>query len=199
MLRVGLTGSIATGKSTVLGMFAAHGFPTFSADEAVHRLYAGGPATKAIERLFPGVVHNGRVDRQELARRIVADPARLAALEAVVHPLVRDEIATFLSRAAASGAKLAVVDIPLLFETGFEYGLDFVVVTAADEDVLRDRALGRPGMSVEKLNAILARQLPQEEKKARADHVIDTSGDIEATRAAVRDLIAWLGAGKTGS
>ena len=197
MLRVGLTGSIATGKSTVLGLFAAEGFPTFSADEAVHRLYSGGPATGAIERLFPGVVHNGRVDRQALSRRLVAEPESMAALEAVVHPLVRTEIAAFLAAAESTGAVLAIVDIPLLFETGFDHGLDTVIVTAADEEVLRDRALKRPGMSVEKLATILARQLPQAEKKARADHVIDTSGDIEATRAAVRGLIEKLRAGKT--
>lgn len=196
--KVGLTGSIATGKSTVLAMFAEAGIPTFSSDEAVHRLYADGAANGPIEALFPGVVHDGVVDRDELGRRLVAAPEKLAALEAIVHPLVRAEIAAFLVSAERAGAPLAVVDIPLLYEGGFDFGLDAVLVTAVDPDIQRTRVLGRPGMSVEKLEAILARQMPQAEKVRRADHVIDTSVPIETTRAVVLGLIASLRDGMTG-
>lgn len=192
MLRIGLTGSIATGKSTVLGMLADEGVPTFASDEAVHRLYAGGPAVAAIDRLFPGVAVAGAIDRTELSRRLVAEPALLRELEAIVHPLVRGEIADFFRAAEGRGEALAVADIPLLFEGGFDYGLDAVVVTTVDAAIQRERALARPGMTVDKLEAILARQLPQAEKKRRATHVIDTSGPLEATRREVRLLLENL-------
>lgn len=191
MIRLGLTGSIASGKSTVLGAFAALAIPTFSSDEAVHDLYEG-EAVPAIEAVFPGVIAEGRVDRTALARAVLAAPDRLAALEAIVHPLVRAHLAEFLEKAEARGAALAVVDVPLLFETGFDYGLDKVVVTSAPDEVLRRRALGRAGMSVEKLDAILARQLPQAEKLRRADYVIDTSRTLEDTRAEVARLVESL-------
>ena len=192
MLKVGLTGSIATGKSTVLAMFEAAGIPTFSSDEAVHRLYSGGPAVGAIERVFPGVTSDGAIDREALAQRLIAAPEKLIELEALVHPLVRGEIAYFFKAAAGRGVPLAVADIPLLFEGGFDYGLDAVIVTAVAEPVQRERALARPGMTVEKLEAILARQMDQAEKKARATYVIDTSGPIEATRREVVALIDKL-------
>lgn len=195
MLKVGLTGSIATGKSTVLGFIADEDVPTFSSDEAVHRLYEG-KAVPAVERLFPGVTAAGRVDRTELSRRLVATPDRLRELEAAIHPLVREAVADFFSEAQSRGAPLAVADIPLLFEGGFDYGLDAVIVTAVDEAIQCGRALKRPGMNVEKLEAILARQLPQAEKVKRASHVIDTSGTLAATREAVKALVGELKANR---
>jgi dephospho-CoA kinase len=195
MLRIGLTGSIATGKSTVLGMIRALDIPTISSDEVVHRLYEGA-AVAPIEQLFPGVTTSGRVDRTELSRRLVAEPHRLRELEAAVHPLVRAEIASFFTDAEARGAPLAVADIPLLYEGGFDYALDAVIVTTVDAAIQRDRALQRPGMDEAKLAAILARQLPQADKLARADYVIDTSGTFAATREAVKALIGKLQANR---
>jgi dephospho-CoA kinase len=191
MLKLGLTGSIATGKSTVLKAFADRGIPTFSSDAAVHGLYSGN-AAPLVETLFPGVVADGVVDREKLSARLLGHPERLAALEAAIHPLVRLKIAGFLADAERSGAAVAVVDIPLLFENGVEWGLDGVVVTTVDDAELRRRALARPGMSVEKLDAILARQLPQSEKVKRADYVIETSGSIEQTGRAVGELVERL-------
>ena len=195
MYRLGLTGSIASGKSTVLSEFAAAGVPVFSSDAAVHDLYAG-EALPEIEALFPGVARNGVIDRGELSRQLVAAPARLVALEAVVHPLVRGRIARFLAEAEASGAPLAVVDIPLLFENGVDWGFDGVLVTQVPEAELRRRALARPGMSVEKRDAILARQMPQAEKARRATFVVDTSRSREAVKAEIEALIHTLRAGR---
>lgn len=191
MFKLGLTGSIASGKSTVLEMFAAANLPTFSADEAVHRLYRGA-AVGPVEAAFPGVTREGEIDRAELSRQLLAAPQRLAALEAIVHPLVRAEIAQFLDRAAADGAEIAVVDIPLLFENGVEWGFDGILVLRVDPEIQRQRVLARPGMSVEKFAAILARQMPQADKEARADYVIDTGRSLEATRADVTALIRRL-------
>ena len=191
MFKLGLTGSIATGKSTVLAAFAAQGVPTFSADAAVHELYAG-EAVAAIEAEFPGVSRNGNIDRAELAGRLVGKPERLRVLEGIVHPLVRQKIAQFLDSAETQGADLAVVEIPLLYENGVDWGFDAVAVTTVAADEQRRRALARPGMSVEKLDAILARQLPQAEKLKRADYAIDTSVSIAQTGAAVADLVAKL-------
>lgn len=195
MFKLGLTGSIASGKSTVLGHFAAKGVPVFSSDEAVHELYRGA-AVAPVAALFPGVVHDGVIDRVDLSRRLVAAPERLAELEAVVHPLVRARIAAFLGEAEASGARLAVVDIPLLFENGIDWGFDAVLVTSVDEEEQRRRALARPGMTVEKLDAILARQMPQAEKARRATYVLDTTRDRDAVRAKVEELIETLRAGR---
>lgn len=193
MLRLGLTGSIATGKSTVLKAMAAMGIPTFSSDEAVHRLYArGGAAVDPVGAAFPGVVVDGGIDRTRLSAELLDAPERLRELEAIVHPLVRAEIRRFLDEAAASGARAAVVDIPLLYENGVDWGLDAVIVTAVDEAEQRRRALARPGMTVEKLDAILARQVPQAEKIRRADHVISTSGPIAETERQARDLLTRL-------
>lgn len=191
MLKIGLTGSIATGKSTVLAAIAALGIPVFSSDEAVHDLYAG-EAAQEVDKLFPGVGTSGAVDRQELSRRLIAEPHRLPELEAVVHPMVRKRIAKFLADAEASGARAAVVDIPLLFENGVDWGFDKVLVTAVDEAEQRRRALARPGMTGEKLDAILARQMPQDEKRRRADHVFDTGKSIEETRDEVRSYVRRL-------
>jgi dephospho-CoA kinase len=191
VIRLGLTGAIASGKSTVLAEFAARGIPTFSSDAAVHELYEG-EALPVVEQLFPGVTTNGRVDRNELSRRLVLHPEKLRALEAVVHPLVRARLRSFLKDAEARGARLAVADVPLLYETGFDHGFDAVAVTAAPDAMISQRALARPGMSVEKLAAILARQMPQAEKRRRADYMIDTSGSLEETRATVARIIAEL-------
>lgn len=195
MLRLGLTGSIATGKSTTLRAFADLGVPVFSSDEAVHELYRD-EAVPPVERLFPGVARDGIIDRTELSRRLLAEPARLAELEAVVHPLVRARMSQFLDLAERNGAKLAVVDIPLLYETGFDYGLDKVAVTWCDPAIQRERALRRPAMTVDKLDAILARQMPQDEKKKRADYLFDTGRPVEAVRAEVRTLVEKLNAGQ---
>ena len=191
MLKLGLTGSIATGKSTVLAAFADLDIPTFSSDEAVHELYAA-EAVAPVEAAFPGVSKGGAIDRMELSRRLIADPGRLAELEVIVHPLVRRRIGDFLAVAAATGAPIAVVDIPLLFENGVDWGFDAIIVTTVDEAEQRRRALARPGMTVEKLEAILARQLPQAEKVRRATYVLDTSAPLEATRRAVAALVKNL-------
>ncbi len=191
MLKLGLTGSIATGKSTVLNMLKEHGIPTFSSDEAVHELYAGS-AVAPVDALFPGVGASGVIDRTELSRRLLAEPGRLKELEAVVHPLVRARIAQFLAESKASGADIAVVDIPLLYEGGHDWGLDAVIVTAVDPAEQRRRALARPGMTDEKLDAILARQMPQDEKVARADYVIDTTNSLEdVTKHVARLVKIW--------
>jgi dephospho-CoA kinase len=186
--KVGLTGSIATGKSTVLKLFADRGVPVFSADDAVHALYRG-EAVAPVDKLFPGVARNGAIDREALSRQVLQNPSRIEALEAVVHPLVRKRVAAFLAEAEAKGAPLAVVDIPLLFETGFDYGLDAVAVTVCDEATQRQRALARPGMTVEKLDGILARQLPQAEKRRRATYLFDTTQPLDRMRQMVAALI----------
>lgn len=191
MWKLGLTGSIATGKSTALEAFADLGVPVFSSDEAVHALYRG-EAVAPIERLFPGVARDGGIDRKTLAQRLLAEPERLKEIEAIVHPLVRNQIAYFFKAAEGRGEKLAVADIPLLFEGGFDFDLDAVLVTAVDEATQRRRALERPGMTVEKLDAILARQLPQAEKRRRATYVLDTAVPIEQTREHVRALVEEL-------
>lgn len=191
MLKVGLTGSIATGKSTVLQFLADEGIPTFSSDAAVHDLYAGA-AVAPVDALFPGVGVSGVIDRAELSRRLLDAPEKLQALEAVVHPMVRQRIAEFLAQSAESGAEIAIVDIPLLYEGGHDWGLDRVIVTIVDAAEQQRRALARPGMTVEKLHAILARQLPQAEKERRADDVIDTSKPLAQTREDVRALVREL-------
>jgi len=195
-LKLGLTGSIATGKSTVLRAFADLGVPTFSSDDYVHELYRGA-AVAPVEAAFPGVTANGGIDREKLSRQVVGHRERIRQLEGIVHPLVRAGIAAFLAQAEAHGAPLAVVDIPLLFENGVDWGFDGVIVTAVDEAEQRRRALARPGMTVDKLDAILARQMPQAEKVKRATYIFDTSTSIEATRAAVAALVDKLRDSKT--
>lgn len=171
MFKLGLTGSIATGKSTALKAFADLGIPVFSSDDVVHELYKA-EAVGPVEAVFPGVTTDGVIDRQKLSTILIQHPERLKSLEAIVHPLVRARINRFLETAAASGARLAVVDIPLLYERGVDWGLDAVLVTVVDEAEQRRRALARPGMTVDKLEAILARQMPQAEKRARADYIL---------------------------
>jgi dephospho-CoA kinase len=191
MWRIGMTGSIATGKSTVLKAFADLGVPVFSADEAVAELYAG-EAVDPVEALFPGVTRNGAIDRAALSQKLAADPSGFKRLEAVVHPLVRERIARFMDEAEAAGHELAVVEVPLLFESGYDYGFDAIAVTWVDEAIQRQRALARPGMTVEKLDTILARQLPQAEKKARATYLFDTSMPIARTLEMVGALVAAI-------
>jgi dephospho-CoA kinase len=188
MWRIGMTGSIATGKSTVLQAFADLGIPVFSADEAVAELYQG-EAVAPVEALFPGVTTSGCVDKTLLSQRLAADPSGFKRLEAAVHPLVRARIISFMDEAEAAGHALAVVEVPLLFESGYDYGFDAIGVTWVDEAIQRRRALARPGMTGEKLDTILARQLPQAEKKARATYLFDTGKPIEETVATVAALV----------
>lgn len=190
-IKLGLTGSIATGKSTVLAAFSDLGVPVFSSDDYVHELYRGA-AVGPVEAAFPGVTVDGVIDRQKLGAQVIGNPGRLEELEAIVHPLVRAGIRKFLVDAETNAAPLAVVDIPLLYENAVDWDLDGVVVTTVAEPEQRRRALARPGMTVDKLEAILARQIPQAEKIRRADYVFDTSGTIAETREAVRDLVLRL-------
>lgn len=189
MLVVGLTGSIAMGKTETARMFARLGYPVFDADAAVHRLYdSGGAAVPLIERAFPGAVSEGKVDRARLSDIIAGDPQALARLEALVHPLVRRDQETFLNAAREAGHAFAVLDIPLLFETGRDRDVDAVVVASAPEAVQKARVLARPLMTLEKFAAILARQLPDSEKRRRADYVVDTSTGLEAAFEQVRAI-----------
>lgn len=175
----------------MLKAFADLGVPVFSADQAVAELYAG-EAVPVVEALFPGVAKNGVIDKQELSRKLAADPESFKQLEAVVHPLVRKKIAEFLDEAEQGGMALAVVEVPLLFESGHEYGFDAIGVTWVEETIQRERALARDGMSGEKLETILARQLPQAEKKARATYVFNTGLPLEQTVAMVAALVASI-------
>lgn len=195
MIVLGLTGSIGMGKSTTARMFMDEGVPVHDSDEAVHRLYAG-VAAPLIEARFPGTVVEGTVDRERLSAAVIGKPEALRDLEKIVHPLVRADADAFLARHRAAGAPLAVLDIPLLFETGGRDRVDQVVVVTAPPEVQRARVLARPGMTGEKFAAILARQVPDAHKRARADHVIDTGQGMEAARAAVKALVAAL-AGKS--
>ena len=191
MIVLGLTGSIGMGKTTTAEMFAALGVPVHSADAAVHALYAGRGA-QLIGAAFAGTVVDGRVDREALSKRVVGHPEALKRLEALVHPLVREEEVEFLDRARASGAPLAVVDIPLLYETGGESRCDKVAVVTAPPEVQRTRVLARPGMTEQKFEAILAQQLPDAEKRARADFIIDTGNGLEPARLAVEAIVRKL-------
>jgi dephospho-CoA kinase len=189
----GLTGSIGMGKSATTAMFAEEGVPVHDADAAVHALYdVGGAAVGPVEAAFPGVVREGRIDRALLGARVVGDPAALARLEAIVHPLVGAAREAFLDHARKLNAPLAVVDIPLLFETGAEDAFDALIVVTAPAEVQRARVLARPGMTAEKFEALLARQTPDAEKRRRADYLIDTGKGLEAARGQVRRLIALL-------
>jgi dephospho-CoA kinase len=188
MFILGLTGSVGMGKSVTARFFAEEGVPVHDADAVVHRLYEG-EAVAAIEAAFPGATAAGKVDRTKLAARVLGDDAALKRLEAIVHPLVREAERRLLAAAAANGEKVAVLDIPLLFETGGDARVDAVVVVSAPAEVQRARVLERPGMTVEKLEAILAKQMPDAEKRRRADFVVDTSKGFEAARAEVRAIL----------
>lgn len=199
MILIGLTGSIGMGKSTTTAMFAGRGAVVWNADDAVHRLYApGGAAVAAVGAAFPGVVVDGAVDRTRLAEALGRDDTAFRRLEAIVHPLVAAGRAEDLAAARAAGVRLAVLDIPLLFETGGDAGVDAVVVVSADSAIQAERVLARPGMTRERFEAILARQLPDAEKRARADFVIDTGQGLDAARAQVGAVVdavldpAWI-------
>ena len=191
MIIAALTGSIAMGKTETAKMFAARGIPVFDSDAAVHALYArGGSAVTAIAGIVPSAIVDGGVDRQRLSAAIQADSSLLRKIEAAVHPLVKEMQSRFLATAAASGAGIALLDIPLLFETGRDRDVDMVIVVTAREDLQRERAMKRLGMTAEKLDFILSKQLPDVEKRARADYVIDTSSSLQDTARDVDRVIA---------
>jgi dephospho-CoA kinase len=191
MLIVGLTGSIGMGKSTAAEHLRARGLAVFDADAEVHKLYAG-KAVAPIEHAFPGATVNGVVDRAKLSAMLVAHPERFAELEAIVHPLVREAERAFLHAEHARGAAIAVVEIPLLFETGADSRVDATIVVSAAPDVQRERLLTRPGLTHDKIDALLKRQMSDAEKRARADFVVDTSGNVETSRAALDAIVAEL-------
>jgi dephospho-CoA kinase len=188
MFILGLTGSLGMGKSTTARFFAEEGVPVHDADAVVHRLYEG-EAAPAIEAAFPGVTVAGKVDRNKLGARVLGDSAALKRLEAIVHPLVQEAERCLIAEAQARGEKVALLDIPLLFETGGDRRVDAVVVVSAPPEVQQSRVLERPGMTLEKLEAILAKQMPDAEKRRRADFVVDTSRGFEAARAQVRAIL----------
>jgi dephospho-CoA kinase len=193
MRLLGLTGSIGMGKSATLAMFAEAGAPVYDADAEVHRLYEkDGAAVAPIEAAFPGVVRDGAVDRQLLGARVLSNDAALKTLGAIVYPLMDAGREAFMDAARASGAPFAVLDIPLLFESAGDRTFDAVAVVSAPADLQRERVLGRPGMTVEKFASILAKQMPDAEKRARADFVIDTGAGFEAARAQVTEIVARL-------
>jgi len=187
MFVIGLTGSIAMGKTTTARLFAEEGVPVHDADAAVHKLYEG-EASGQIEAAFPGSTRNGRVDRTALGKQVVGDPPALRRLEAIVHPLVRNAEQKFLRDAEHSGAKVVVLDIPLLFETGGESRVDATVVVSAPEGAQRERVLAR-GLSLEQLEALLVRQMPDAEKRRRADFVVDSGQGVEHARTQVRQIL----------
>lgn len=191
MVVLGLTGSIAMGKSTLAGMFRALGVPVFDADAAVHEVYRGETAA-AVEAAFPGVVENGLVNRERLGARIVGDAQALKRLEAIVHPAVASLRTRFLDEACARGARVAILDIPLLFETGGDAGVDAVVVVSAAPEIQRARALSRPGADPARFEALLARQTPDVEKRRRAHFVIDTGGSLDQSRRQAEDVLRAL-------
>ena len=193
MIVIGLTGSVGMGKSTTAQMFADAGAPVYDADAEVRALYApGGAAVAAVEAAFPGVVVDGAVDRGRLGERVLGHPEALARLNAIVHPLMSASRADFFRRAEQGGADVVVLDIPLLFETGGERHVDKVVVVSAPADEQRRRVLGRQGMTAEKFEALLAAQTPDEEKRARADFVVDTSDGLDEARAQVQAILSNL-------
>lgn len=191
MLAIGLTGSAAMGKSTVAAMFAARGVPVFDADRTVHALYAGA-AVPVVEAAFPGVSVAGVIDRDRLRARVLGDEPAMLRLEALVHPLVKAEEQRFLAEAREAGCRLVLLDIPLLFETGGADEVDLIVVVSAPAAVQRARMLERPGMTPERLEAMLARQLPDAEKRRRAHYVVETTGTLEATAEQVDAVLRAL-------
>ncbi len=194
MIKIALTGSIGMGKSTVARMFERAGVPVFDADAVVRQLQGpGGALVQSIGELFPGCVRSGTLDRECLAQIVLEDPARLAALEGIVHPAVRDWRDAFIAKHAKANALL--FEIPLLFETGGETEFDKVVVVSAPAGVQRTRVLERSGMTAAKLESILRRQIPDEEKRRRADFVIETGSDLSTTERQVHDILACLGIG----
>ncbi len=186
---IGLTGSIGMGKSTTAKLFAELGVPVYDADATVHQVYAG-EAVPVIEAAFPGTTVDGKVDRARLSARVVKDPAAMKQLEQIVHPMLRSYHQKFLEDAERSGAPVAVVDIPLLFETGGDKRVDAVVVVSTSPELQRERILARGTMSSEALDAILAKQMPDAEKRRRADFVVDTSHGLDPVRAQIQHILA---------
>ena len=193
MINVGLTGSIGMGKSTTAAMFRDAGVPVYDADAAVAELYlAGGAAVAPLEAAFPGVTKNGAVDREALRQRVLGDDTAMARLNAIVHPLLGKDRSDFYEKAQAAGASMVVLDIPLLFETGGDRNMDVVVVASAPANLQRLRVLARPGMNPERFEDILGRQMPDLEKRARADFIVDTSQGLDAARLQVAEIIKKL-------
>jgi dephospho-CoA kinase len=188
MIILGLTGSIGMGKSTTAKLFAEAGVPVYDADATVHMIYEG-EAAPAIEAAFPGTTAGGKVDRTKLSAQVVHDAAAMKRLEQIVHPMLRAYHQKFLDDAERSGAPVAVVDVPLLYETGGEKRVDAVVVVTTSPEIQRERILARDNMTGEKLDAILARQLPDAEKRKRADFIVDTSHGLDPVRARIRDIL----------
>jgi dephospho-CoA kinase len=197
MIVLGLTGSIGMGKSTASRMFMEAGVPVHDSDEAVHRLYSG-KAAPLIEHRFPGTTSNGVVDREKLAQRVLGDPQALKELEAIVHPLVQEDENIFLEEQRGKGTPLVVLDIPLLFEVGAAGRVDKIAVVSAPAEMQRERVLARPGMTEARFEAILQKQVPDSEKRRRADYVIDSGGGMEPARRAVGRIVEEL-AGKAAS
>jgi dephospho-CoA kinase len=185
---LGLTGSIGMGKSTTAKLFAEAGVPVYDADATVHKIYEG-EAAPAIEAAFPGTTVDGKVDRARLSAKVVHDPAAIRKLEQIVHPMLKAYHQKFLDDAERSGAPVAVVDVPLLFETGGEKRVDAVVVVTTSPEQQQMRILGRGTMTEEALEALLARQMPDQEKRKRADFVVDTSHGLDPVRARIRDIL----------
>jgi dephospho-CoA kinase len=193
MFILGLTGSIGMGKSTTAKFFREAGVPLHDSDAVVHRLYAG-EAVAPVEQAFPGTVVDGKVDRGKLSERLIGSPEAIKRLEAIVHPLVRAVSQRFMLEQAARGARAIVLDIPLLFETGGENNVDAVVVVSAPPDVQRARVLSRPGMTAERLEALLARQMPDPQKRTRAHFVVDSSRSFDSARAQVHGILRAVAA-----
>ena len=189
MLILGLTGSIGMGKSTTAKLFMEAGVPVYDADAAVHQLYEG-EAAPAIEAAFPGTTANGKVDRAKLSARVVHDPAAMRQLEQIVHPMLGASRQKFFADAEAAGAPIVVVDVPLLYETGGEKRVDAVVVVTTSPELQRERVLARGTMDAAKLDAIIAKQMPDAEKRKRADFIVDTSHGLDPVRARIRDILA---------
>lgn len=188
MIRLGLTGSMATGKSTVAAMFAKRNIPIYDADKAVHDLYEG-EAVPVVAAQFPDAIIDGKIDRKALSKLVLGNKEKLAQLEALVHPLVHQKMREFLAQSQQSGETLVILEIPLLFETGKDYPLDKIAVTFCADEIQKKRALAREGMTEEKFEAIKARQMPQSEKKQRADFLIDTGMSPVETQQVVDDVI----------
>lgn len=197
MIKIALTGSIGMGKSTIARMFERAGVPVFDADAEVRRLQGqGGALVDVIGKRFPGSVRDGAIDREALSERVVGRPDELADLERIVHPAVQEARARFIADHADAAALL--FEIPLLFETGGEGAFDKVIVVSAPAEVQRERVLARPGMTSDKLDALLARQLPDAEKRRRSDFVVDTGGTLRQTEAQVMHILACLGLARSG-
>ncbi|WP_319497100.1 dephospho-CoA kinase [uncultured Cohaesibacter sp.] len=188
MIKIGLTGSIGMGKTTTGQMFVDRGCPLHDADAVVHRLYKGA-AVPLIEAEFPGTTGPLGVDRAALSSRVIGNPEAMKRLETIIHPLVRQQEREFYEQARADGIEMVVLDIPLLFETGAEDRVDVVVVVSADADTQRQRVLARPGMTVAKFEAIKAKQMPDEEKRSRADYIVDTGRGLDAAVAQVDAIL----------